>query len=37
MKDVKLYNLIFPIWILYFFPPVILISLFGNYDTMSRK
>lgn len=27
----KIYNVIFPIWFLLFFPPVILITLFGNY------
>lgn len=27
----KTYNVIFPIWFLLFFPPVILITLFGNY------
>lgn len=31
MKQVKLYNVIFPIWFLLFFPPVILITLLGNY------
>lgn len=31
MKDIKLYNVIFPIWLLLFFPPFILITLFGNY------
>lgn len=31
MKTTKLYNVIFPIWLLLFFPPVILISLVGNY------
>lgn len=31
MKDVKLYNVIFPIWFLLFFPPVVLITLVGNY------
>ncbi|WFD09448.1 hypothetical protein [Tepidibacter hydrothermalis] len=30
MKQVKLYNLIFPIWFLLFFPPVIFITLIGN-------
>ncbi|HEX2946667.1 MAG TPA: hypothetical protein VHT96_12005 [Clostridia bacterium] len=30
-KDVKLYNVIFPIWFLIFFPPVIFITLFGNF------
>ncbi|MEC1722960.1 hypothetical protein [Schinkia azotoformans] len=27
----KIYNVIFPIWFLLFFPPVIFITLFGNY------
>jgi hypothetical protein len=31
MKPVKLYNVIFPIWFLLFFPPVILITLAGNF------
>lgn len=31
MKQVKLYNVIFPIWFLLFFPPVILITLVGNF------
>ncbi|WP_458412987.1 hypothetical protein ACNQFZ_19615 [Schinkia sp. CFF1] len=31
MKEIKQYNVIFPIWMLLFFPPVILITLFGNY------
>lgn len=31
MKDVKLYNVIFPIWLIVFMPPVILISLAGNF------
>ena len=31
MKDLKLYNVIFPIWFLLFFPPVILITLVGNF------
>ncbi|WP_251861257.1 hypothetical protein [Clostridium sp. Marseille-Q2269] len=30
-KTIKLYNLIFPIWMVLFFPPVIFISLIGNY------
>ncbi|HHT62756.1 MAG TPA: hypothetical protein GXZ75_03590 [Clostridia bacterium] len=36
MKDTKLYNVIFPIWFLLFFPPVILITLAGNFviDTL---
>lgn len=31
MKQIKLYNVIFPIWFLLFFPPVILITLVGNF------
>ena len=31
MKDIKAYNLIFPIWVLLFFPPVIFITLVGNF------
>lgn len=31
MKQEKLYNVIFPIWLLMFFPPVILITLAGNF------
>lgn len=31
MKEIKLYNVIFPIWLLLFFPPVIFITLIGNY------
>lgn len=31
MKQIKVYNLIFPIWFLLFFPPVILITLVGNF------
>ncbi|HHY73404.1 MAG TPA: hypothetical protein GX497_09280 [Bacillus bacterium] len=31
MKDIKQYNVIFPIWFLLFFPPVIFITLFGNF------
>ena len=30
-RTTKLYNVIFPIWFLLFFPPVILITLVGNY------
>lgn len=30
MKEIKLYNVIFPVWFLLFFPPVIFITLFGN-------
>lgn len=31
MKHIKLYNVIFPIWFLLFFPPVIFITLVGNF------
>lgn len=31
MKTTKLYNVIFPIWLLLFFPPVIILTLIGNY------
>ncbi|WP_203364664.1 hypothetical protein [Bacillus sp. REN10] len=31
MKDVKVYNLIFPIWLLMFFPPVVFVTLLGNF------
>ncbi len=31
MRQIKLYNLIFPIWFLLFFPPVIFITLIGNF------
>lgn len=31
MKETKLYNLIFPIWLLIFFPPIIFLSLAGNF------
>ncbi len=31
MKEIKFYNVIFPIWFLLFFPPVIFITLFGNF------
>ncbi len=31
MKDGKLYNLIFPIWLFLFFPPIILFTLAGNF------
>lgn len=30
-KSIKLYNLIFPIWFLLFFPPVVFITLAGNF------
>ena len=31
MKGIKLYNVIFPIWLLLFFPPVILATIVGNF------
>lgn len=31
MKHIKLYNVIFPVWLLLFFPPVILLTLAGNF------
>jgi len=31
MKYVKLYNVIFPFWLLLFFPPVLFIALIGNF------
>lgn len=31
MKHTKLYNIFFPIWILLFFPPVIFLTLIGNF------
>lgn len=31
MKQIKLYNVIFPLWLIMFFPPVILITLAGNF------
>jgi hypothetical protein len=31
MKEIKLYNVIFPIWFLWILPPVILVSLTGNF------
>lgn len=30
-KEIKLYNVIFPIWFLLFFPPVIFFTLIGNF------
>ena len=30
-QETKLYNIIFPIWLMLFFPPVILITLAGNW------
>lgn len=31
MKNVKLYNVIFPLWLILFFPPVLFIALAGNF------
>lgn len=31
MKEIKVYNVIFPIWFLLFFPPVIFLTLLGNF------
>ena len=31
MKQVRLYDMIFPIWLIVFFPPIIFISLAANY------
>ena len=31
MKDIRLYNVIFPLWFFLFLPPVILITLIGNF------
>lgn len=31
MKDLRLYDLIFPIWLMIFFPPMIFITLIGNF------
>lgn len=31
MKNIKLFNMIFPIWFLLFFPPFILATLVGNF------
>jgi hypothetical protein len=30
MNEARLYNILFPIWILYFFPPFIVIAIIGN-------
>ena len=30
-KEVKLNNLIFPIWVLWLFPPIVLVAMVGNY------
>lgn len=31
MKEIKLNNVIFPIWLLMFFPPIIFITITGNF------
>lgn len=31
MKEIKFYNVLFPIWLIIFFPPVIFITLAGNF------
>lgn len=31
MKSIKLYNVIFPIWFILFFPPFVLVTLLGNF------
>lgn len=31
MKDIKLYNVVFPIWMLLFVPPIILFTLIGDF------
>lgn len=31
MEQIRLYNVIFPIWLILFFPPVIFITLAGNF------
>lgn len=31
MKQISLYNVIFPIWFILFFPPVVLLTLSGNF------
>ncbi len=30
-RSIKLYNIIFPLWFLLFFPPIIFLTLIGNY------
>ena len=30
-KEIKLNNLIFPIWILWLFPPIVIVAMIGNY------
>ena len=30
-RQIKLYNVIFPVWLILFFPPVILVTLIGNW------
>ncbi|MFJ7730840.1 hypothetical protein ACIQXF_03010 [Lysinibacillus sp. NPDC097231] len=31
MKDIKVYNLIFPFWLILFFPPIIFATMLGNF------
>lgn len=31
MKDMKIYNIIFPLWFVLFLPPIILLTLIGNF------
>ena len=31
MKQIRLYNILLPIWILYFFPPIIFLTMIGNF------
>jgi len=31
LKDIKFYNIIFPLWFVLFLPPVIFITLVGNF------
>ncbi|MDO5755141.1 MAG: hypothetical protein Q4P28_02800 [Tissierellia bacterium] len=31
MKKIRLYNILLPIWILYFFPPIIFPTMIGNF------
>ncbi|MFD3272999.1 hypothetical protein ACE3MS_23185 [Paenibacillus dendritiformis] len=31
MREIKLYNVIFPIWFIMFYPPIILVTLAGNF------
>lgn len=31
MKDIKIYNIIFPLWFVLFLPPIIILTLIGNF------